>query len=191
VDSTALTTALTRIERLAALTLPRRDRDILMADLHEESSESPRGPTWRAWQTLRIAVRYHLECYHDPEDRLGIVALFAAAIALLWLVPLATGDYFPGGEAYFTDPFGRALIRFWAASHLTSAAAAGLIVGRTAIIPEHAALARWHVAVAAAATSLAWHGPSSGAVAAAVLLAAAWLGDRGRRALPDDTPVHG
>jgi hypothetical protein len=106
----------------------------------------------------------------------------------LWLIPLATADYLPGGIEYFTDVLGRAAVRFWSASHLTSAIAAGIIAGRLGLVPEHAARSRWHIAIAGAAALLAWHGPRAGALAAALLLASAWFGDRARRVYADDTP---
>jgi hypothetical protein len=188
VDTTDLTQASTALERLAALALPSRDRGVLMADLLEESrGPRPRGSLWRAVQALRIAGRYHAECYHDPDDRLKVASLLAIAVALLWLVPVATGD-FGGAATVFTDPFGRTIVRFWGASHVTSALAAGLVAGRVPLVPEHAALARWHVAFVAAAACVVLHGLPSGALAAALLLAATWLGDRGRGSQPDTSP---
>jgi hypothetical protein len=143
-------------------------------------------------QALRIGGRYHAESYHDPDDRLGIVALLAIVIGLLWMVPLATSDSALIAQTYFSDPFGRAILRFWGASHVTSALAAGLVAGRLPMVAEHAAAARWHVALAGGATSLAWHGVSSGTLAAVLLICATWLADRGRRAGTNAPPaVHG
>jgi hypothetical protein len=172
--------------------LPARDREVLMADLREESGTSGHGPIWRVVQALRIGGRYHAESYHDPDDRLGIVALLAIVIGLLWMVPLATSDSALIAQTYFSDPFGRAILRFWGASHVTSALAAGLVAGRLPMVAEHAAAARWHVALAGGATSLAWHGVSSGTLAAVLLICATWLADRGRRAGTNAPPaVHG
>lgn len=176
---------MTHLERLAARTLPPDEREWILADLREESGDgSRRGPLWRAVQSLRIAGRFHGECYHDIDDRLRIVLLLLVALGLLWGIPLATGDYFPGANPYFTDPLGQALVRFWGASHVTSAIAAGLMVGRLTMIPEHAARARWHVALAGVVACLLLHGPRTGMSAAVMLLLGTWLGDRGRRSHP-------
>lgn len=184
---------MTPIERLAARTLPPDEREWILADLREESGNgSRRGPLWRSVQSLRIAGRFHGECYHDLDDRLRIVLLLVLALALLWGIPAATGGYFPGERQFFTDPFGRAILAFWAASHVTSAIAAGLLIGRLTMVPEHAALARWHVAVAGVFACLMLHGLRTGFVAALLLVSSTWLGHLGRVSAPNDSrPASG
>lgn len=177
---------MTPIERLAARTLPPDEREWILADLREESGNGPRrGPLWRSVQSLRIAGRFHGECYHDLDDRLRIVLLLVLALALLWGIPAATGGYFPGGQQYFTDPLGRSIMAFWGASHVTSAIAAGLLIGRLTMVPEHAALARWHVAMAGVIACVLLHGFVAGCLGAILIVASTWLGDLGRRSTPD------
>jgi hypothetical protein len=177
-----VSTPLTTLERVAALALPREAREFVVADLYEESAGvAQRGGRWRAIQLLRIGCRYHAECYRDLDDRLRIASLATIVLGVLWMVTGATDSTFANGETYFSDPIARAMIRFWGASHITSALAAGLVAGRLRLIAEHAAESRWHIAMGGAVLCVAWHGGAAGVVAALCLLAATWLGDRTRR----------
>ena len=175
------------LERLAGFALPRSDRDEILADLHEEwvSSGDRRSRGWVAGQSLRIGARYHRECYRDPDDQWRIAAVLLPAAALLWIVPAATAQFF-SGAGLFTHPVMLAIVELWRASHVSSAAAAGLLVGRIAILPEHTAPARWHIVWLLAAVCIAANGLAAGPVAALVLASAAWLGDRSRRAVAKD-----
>jgi hypothetical protein len=114
------------------------------------------------------------------------------ASGLIGVIPVAGAGWAPGGRAFFTDPLGRAVVDFWGATHLTSAIATGLVVGRFTLVPPHAAHSRLHVALACGAGLLVMHGFRAGLLAALLLFAATWLGDRGRRCGYDDTtPAHG
>jgi hypothetical protein len=179
-----VSTPLTTVERIAALALPREAREFVVADLYEESAGAGRrSGRWRAIQMLRIGGRYHTECYRDLDDRLRIASLATIVLGVLWMVTAATNTTFANGETYFSDPIARAMIRFWSASHITSALAAGLAAGRIRLVAEHAAESRWHVAMGGAVVCIAWHGGAAGVVAAVCLLAATWLGDLTRKGL--------
>jgi hypothetical protein len=167
--------------RLASWTLPARDREILLADLWEESAGQPRRLRWVAGQALRLAAHLHAECYRDPGDVVRLLALLITGAALLAIVQLpgfGTAD----GTRYFTDPVTRAILAFWSASHLTSALAAGLVIGRVAL-PQHLAVGRWHVVMVLAVL----HGMAAGVTGALALAGAAVLADRARRSL-DSSP---
>jgi len=173
------------VERVAMLALPARDREFIAADLREGISAS--GAPFRSGRMLRqalgIAARFHGECYRHSDDRLRIATLLAGGMALLWVVPLATSQGSGGATEVFVDPASRLIVKVWTAAHLTSAAAAGLLVGRVTLLPEHAQLSRWHIGVALGMASMAAHGASRGVVAALLLLGAVWLGSQGRRAV--------
>ena len=175
------------LERLAAFALPRSDRDEILADLHEEwvSSGDRRSRGWVAWQSLLIGARYQRECYREPDDQWRIAAVLLSATALLWIVPAASAQLF-NGAGVFTHPVMLAIVDMWRASHLSSAAAAGLLVGRIAILPEHTGAARWHIVWLLAVACIAVNGWAAGPVAALVLVSAAWLGDRSRHAVAAD-----
>lgn len=178
---------LTVFERLAGFALPRSDRDEILADLHEEwvSSGDRRPRGWVAWQSLVIGARYQRECYREPDDQWRIAAVLLPAAALLWIVPAATAQLF-NSAGLFTQPVMLAIVDMWRPSHVSSAAAAGLLVGRIAILPEHTGAARWHIVWLLAAVCIAANGLAAGPVAALVLLSAAWLGDRSRCAVATD-----
>jgi hypothetical protein len=172
------------LERLAGFALPRGERDEILADLHEEwlSRDDSRSPGWVARQSLCIAARYQGECYRDPDDHWRIMAVLALAVALLWIVPAATVQLLNGADV-FTTPVMRAIVHLWRASHVSSSVAAGLLVGRIAILPDHTGAARWHIVSLLAAVCIATNGLAAGSVAGLALVSAAWLGDRSRRAV--------
>jgi hypothetical protein len=173
------------VVRLAARALPASDRELIVADLREESAalRPSRRAGWITRQALGIAARFQAECYRNPDDRLRIAALAVAGLALLWIVPLATSQNAGSGIEALYDPVSRAILELWRAAHLTSAAAAGLVVGRLTMLPAHTQPARWHVGVLLAISCIASHGPRAGSAAAALLLATLWLGSQGRRAV--------
>jgi len=173
----------TSLLNVAGQLLPGPERAAILADLGEESlglSPDRRG-RWVAGQALRIAGRYHLECYRDVDDRWRIVMLLGVACGLLWSVPAATTQAFEVADAVVSGAT-RALIDIWRASHLTAAVAVGLTVGRVTLVPSHGEVSRWHITLAALIVAIVLHGWARGAVAAVFLLAAALLGDRSRRA---------
>jgi hypothetical protein len=178
------------IERVVALTLLPGDRDVVLGDLREECAArgAPVRGGWLVSQCLRIAGRFHLEPYRAVVDLVGILAILLAGVILLWVVP-AVGSPPPETVTLYRDALSRAALAVWSASHLTAASAAGLLVGRASLIPEHCAPARWHVATLLAVVSAAVPGAPAPALSAALLLAAAWFGDRARRAVrPTDSP---
>jgi len=176
-------------ERAVAWLLPAGDRESVIGDLREEAAArgADGDAAWRLLAGLRIAAHFHVEPYRDAACVRGVLALSVAGLALLWIVPAATG---PGllVPDFYTDPLLRAVAAMWGRSHVTSAAAAGLLVGHLPAIPAHAARSRWHVALLLAALAFsAADGTAAAWTAALVLLGAAWLGDRGRDAARDDS----
>jgi hypothetical protein len=174
------------LQRLAGRALPERDREVILADLREESIATNADQRWVSRQALRIAARFHAECYRDPDDRLRILALATAGMALLWAVPLVTGASVTGPASALYDPVSQMVLRMWSAVHLTSGLAAGLLVGRLPLLPPHAQPARWHAGLLLAFTAVLVHGAAAGSAAALALLGALWLGIQGRRAADDD-----
>ena len=175
----------TRAARLAAWALPTRDREIILADLWEESVNQRRRGRWVAGQTLRMAAHLHLECYRDPRDAARLVALLltgAGLVAILRAVGLGPTD----GARLFTDPVTRAILAFWNASHITSALAAGLIAGRVPLAP-HLTAARWHVVAALSIMLFALHGAFAGATGSLMLAGAATLANHARRVIIRET----
>lgn len=175
------------VERLAVLALPRDRREEILGDL----AETGRSGGWRTGQALGIAACYHGECYRDADDRFRIGVLFAAAAALVWVIPEATARTF-GGPSLFTDPVTRAIVMMWQAAHVTSAVAAGLMVGRTTWLAPHTAPARLHLSLVLCAILFVVHPARSALVATAGLLLSAWVGYLARQAddsgpSPDDS----
>ena len=171
----------TRPVRLVSWILPARDREIVLADLWEESATERRRGRWVAGQAVRMAAHLHLEGYRDPRDAARLVALLlsgAGLIAIIRAIGLGPTD----GAKYFTDPVARAVLAFWSASHITSALAAGLAAGRMPLAP-HLSVARWHVVALLSLMLFAWYGLATGALGALVLAGAALLADRARLAV--------
>ena len=178
----------TLAERAVAWLLPARDRESVIGDLREEAAArgAEAGAAWQLLAGVRIAAHFHVEPYRDAACVRGVMALAVAGLALLWIVPAATG---PGLVVpdFYQNPLLRSVAAIWGRSHVTSAAAAGLLVGHLPAIPAHAARSRWHVALVLAALAFAAaDGAAAACTAALVLLAAAWLGDRGRDSARDD-----
>lgn len=167
------------VERAALRLVPTRDRDALLGDLAEEGA---RGAWRRAATVAGVGAAYQREPYRDDRARVGIILLLAAGLALLRLVPLAASglDVSPAD-----GPVWRAAAATWAHAGTIAAVAAGLVVGRAPLVPEHAACARWHVAaalaIAAAATAGGW---ASGLASAALLLVATGFAAHGRHEEP-------
>ena len=157
----------------AGVLLPAEAREAVEGDLTEEGLH----PGTMAYLIALVGVSLHVHCepYRDDGARLGVVAAFILGLLVLWAVQAAAWTGEPPLELY-RDPVSRAALVLWGASHLTSAAAAGLVVGHAPGIPPFASVARWHAAVALAA--VAWWSAPAGpySVAAAVLvLGATWL----------------
>ncbi|NUQ12278.1 MAG: hypothetical protein HUU26_08130 [Gemmatimonadaceae bacterium] len=177
----------TLAERIAGFALPRGCREEILGDL----LESGRGAGWLVRESVRIGVRYHGECYRDADDRLRIALLFALAAALVWIIPEATARTF-GGTSLFTDPVTLAIVAMWRAAHLTSAAAAGLLLGRSALVASHASPSRAHVALGLIGLLFLLHPVRTALAASAALMLAAWIGTLARRSAeggvsPDDS----
>ena len=177
---------LTRTVRLASWVLPSREREVILADLWEESAGERRRGRWVAVQAVRMAVPLHLECYRDPRDAARLLALLLCGASLLTTIhALSFGPM--DGARFFTDPITRAILAFWSASHITSALAAGFITGRVKPAP-HVSVARWQVVALLAVMLVAQYGLANGALGALVLAGAALVADRARSAT-DDQPV--
>lgn len=166
--------------RVSVLALPRARRDEILGDL----LESGRSGWGLAWESLRIAARYHGECYRDADDRFRIGVLFAATALLVWAIPEAASRTF-GATSLFTDPVTLAILAMWRAAHLTSAVASGLLVGRSPLIAPHAGPARVHVTIALVGALFLVHPGRPALLAAAALIGAAWLGHLARRSGED------
>jgi hypothetical protein len=175
-----MTLANTPLVRLAALTLPVPDREIIVADLCEESARERRSDFWVARQAIGVAGRLHLESYRDADDRWRILLLVLAAATVWFGVPQASSQLL-GGPEVFTDPIGRAIVSMWRASHLTAACAAGLLIGRADWLQIHATSARWHVSLLLAVSAFVSYGSAAGGAAAAALLGTTWLADTNRQ----------
>ena len=174
----------TRAARLASWILPARDREIVLADLWEESANERRRGRWVAGQAVRMATHLHLECYRDPRDVVRLLALLLTGAGLLTILrAIAFGP--TDGATFFTDPVARAILTFWSASHITSALAVGLVVGRVMLAP-HLSVARWHIAGLLGTMLIAQHGLARGALAGVMLVGAAMLADRARTAVVHD-----
>lgn len=171
----------TRAARLVSWMLPAHDREIVLADLWEESANERRRERWVAGQTLRMAAHLHLECYRDPRDAARLVALLLTGAGLLAMIR-AIGLGPTDGARFFSDPITRAILVFWSASQITSALAAGLVAGRMPLAP-HLSVARWHVVALLALMMFGWYGLATGALGALVLAGAAVLADRARSAV--------
>jgi hypothetical protein len=174
---------LTRTARLASWILPPRDREIILADLWEESAGERRRGRWVARQAVRMAMHFHLECYRDPGDSARLLALLlcgAGLVTTIHAISLGPMD----GARFFADPITRAILAFWSASHITSALAAGLVTGRMTLA-SHLSVARWHIVALLAVMLVAQHGLALGTVGAILLAGSAALADRARRAADD------
>ena len=164
--------------RLLSRMLPARDREVILADLWEESTHRPRRHSWIAAQTVRMAAHLHLECYRDPRDAGKLIALLLASACLV-LAIRAFGFGPDDGARYFTDPITRGILAFWSASHLTSSIATGLILGRIAL-PAHLSIARWHAVAAIGLLLVLLYAPSAAATGVATLLTVASIANRAR-----------
>jgi len=150
----------------------------VLGDLEEEGLEPG---TWRHLRALAgVALHVHGEPYRDREAR-GWLLLAAAGGLLLWsAVVAASFPPMPDLEPLW-DPVSRMALRFWSASHLTAALAAGLFVGHLPGAPQAAEAGRWHACSMVIAVA-AWQGQgvATALMAAAALLVAAWIGARAR-----------
>lgn len=164
--------------RLLSRMLPARDREVILADLLEESAHTPRRRSWMATQTVRMAAHLHLECYRDPRDAAKLIALLLASACLVFAIR-AIGFGPDDGARFFTDPITRGILAFWSASHLTSAITAGLILGRIAL-PGHISVARWHAVGAISVLLVLLYAPSTAATGVATLLGVAFLANGAR-----------
>ena len=166
------------VERIALALVPVRDREALLGDLAEEAG-TVRG---RAAGILSVGLWYQAEPWRDDRARAGILVLFAAGLALLRLLPLAAGamDFLAVDGAVW-----RGAARFWSHDLEIAATAAGLLVGRAPLVPDGVASARWHLAallaLAALLSARSW---TDGTLAAALLVAAAFVGSAARTAAP-------
>lgn len=170
------------VERAALQLVPARDRDALLGDLAEEGACG----AWRRVAAIAgVGAAYQREPYRDDRARAGILMLLAAGLALLRLVPLAASgaDMLPADGLVW-----RAAAATWGHATAIAAVAAGLVVGRAPLMPEHAASARWHVAavlaIVAAVTAGGW---ASGVAGAVLLLAAAWFAAHARCEVPPES----
>ena len=170
------------LERLVARSLPVHDRDAVLGDLIEESMalSPPRRPGWRLWATLRIVAHYQAEPYREAGQRAASVSVLATGLAVLWLVPLASSNLFVDPEI-LSKPLIRVAAMVWGASHVTSAIAAGLWVGRSSLLPERTVPTHWHLgSILVAMAFVVAPGFGAGLVAALVLGGAVWVGNQAR-----------
>ena len=169
------------LEWLLARAIPAADREAALGDLTEE--EIHHGLR-RSLALMGIAFHHHAEPYRDQSARLCVLALLVAGLTVLWAVPTAAGGSVPDPDLY-PGPIVSLLLVFWSASHITAAAASGLLVGHAPWLPSWAAHARWHVAGLLCVFSLQAAATVTGGIGAAALLSAtAWFGDRARVAEP-------
>lgn len=157
----------------AGVLLPAGARESVAGDLTEEGLR----PGTMAYLVALVGISFHVHCeaYRDEGARLGVVIAFILGLVVLWAVQAAAWPGSPSLEL-FGDPVSRGALLLWGASHLTSAVAAGLVVGHAPGIPSFAEAARWHAAVALAGVAW-WSAPEGAASVAAALLvlAAVWL----------------
>jgi hypothetical protein len=170
----------TTIERAALLLVPARDHDALLGDLNAENLRDKRA---RAWVIARVGFAFQREPYRDDRARAGILGLFLACLALLRIIPLAAG------EMSFTNLDGviwHTAAEAWSHSTVIGGIAAGLLLGRSRIIPDYAAAARWHIVlVLCVASAFTVPGLADGVLTLILLPASAALGTSARR---DSTP---
>lgn len=166
------------VDRAIAALLPRADRETILGDLLEEGDRpgSRRGLA----AVSGIVLHVHSEPYREEAVRVRMLISVVLGLALV----LAVGAAGWGAEAtldLYSDPISRLAIKLWGAPHLTSAVAAGLLVGHAPWIQRHADLTRWHTGVLLAGLSC-WVAPATGLrmVPGLLLLAAVWLGDNAR-----------
>lgn len=164
------------MRRLLAVLLPARDREAVLGDLREEFGNG-RASGFRMLVALAaIVARRQAEPYRDEGHRRGAAALVAIAVGLVWAIHAADwpGSRPPPGY----DPVSRLVLEFWAAPHLSSALAAGLVVGRLEL-REVAATGpmRRHAAFLLAALLLVTSpSTATGGLAAALCVVAAEFG---------------
>ncbi len=177
----------TWLVRVIGGVLPAHEYDVVLGDLREESRMLPLGvrSRWIAREALCIALRYHVECYRDADDRRRIVILAGLACGLLWSVPVATHQAMVAADAFVSTTM-HAVMTIWQAPHVTSAIAAGLMIGRMPLVASHVDVSRWHVVAVAMVAVVALHGWVNGGIAAGFVWAATWLGDHGRHAVASE-----
>lgn len=164
------------IRHLLAVLLPARDREAVLGDLREEFGHGRASSLRILFALAAIVARRQAEPYRDEGHRRGAAALVALAVGLVWAVHAVgwPGARLPPGY----DPVSRLVLEFWAAPHLSSALAAGLVVGRlelqgvaaTGPIRRHAAF------LLAAMLLVTSPSTATGGLAAALCVAAAEFG---------------
>lgn len=162
---------------IARLGLPPESRDEVLGDLTEEGL----GPGLRGHvrALTGVALYVQLEPYRDPSVRLWCVGALGGALLLWWAV-LSAGFGVSPEDLSLWDPLSRGLLRFWSASHVTAALAAGLLLGYLPG-PESVGPARAHgvfllALVAAGHAAVGWGALAGGAA----LMGAACLGSHAR-----------
>lgn len=167
--------------------LPEAAREPVLGDLAEEGLEA--GTPRHLAAVLGLAVHIHLEPYRDEDARLTVASLTLAGLALVWIVRAASWRGEPPLEL-FEHPLSRAALHVWTATHFTSSAAAGLVLGHAPWIPGFAEPARWHGVLFVALLAGWVPAPASWSPAPALLLIlSAWLGRRARREMEPGRPV--
>ena len=166
-----------RIARLVALGLPARVREEVTGDLAEEALLP--GTAGHLRGLAGVVLHVQIEPYRDGGARLWFVAALAGALAL-WTAVTAAGFGVLPELAPLWDPVSRLVLRFWSASHVTAALAAGLVLGHLPG-PTSVGPARAHAIVLMAGLA-GWHGGLgwAGGLAVAAVLSAGWIGSRAR-----------
>lgn len=163
---------------LARGLLPEGAREPVLGDLAEEGLHA--GTLPHAVALVGLAAHVHVEPWRDEGARLALVALTLAGLGLVWAVRASAWPADPPLDL-FLDPVSRGALRLWAQPHLTSAAAAGLLMGHAAWIPSFAEPARWQAVLLVAGLAGSIPAGSSWSAAPTILLMfCAWLGGRAR-----------
>jgi hypothetical protein len=153
--------------RLALLGVPRHLRESILGDVLEQRG----GPA----DALALALHFQAEPYRERADRARVLLLAVAGAGIVWIVPMAAQALL-AQAVVFTDAFSRAALGVWAAPHAVAAAACGLLVGGSSLVPAHADAARAHVvALLVPLAAVLASGAAQGLLAAALLPTAAGL----------------
>ncbi|NNM34989.1 MAG: hypothetical protein HKO53_18065 [Gemmatimonadetes bacterium] len=162
---------------VALLGLAPATRDEVTGDLVEDGL--PPGTVGHLLGLTGVVLHVQAEPYRDPGARLWVVGTLGAA-TLLWAAVTAAGFEVRPEFLMLWDPLSRGALRFWGASHVTAGLAAGLVLGQMpgapSVRPTRAHAVLLVAAVAAYQGGAGW----DGTVAAACVVAAAWIGSRAR-----------
>ena len=162
---------------ITGLGLPPTAQDEVTGDLEEEGF-SP-GSVGYLKALTGVVLHVQVEPYRDPGARLWFMGALVSAL-LLWSAVITAGFAVQPEILPLWDPVSQGIIRFWSASHVTAALAAGLVVGS---LPGGGSVgpARTHAlillsGIAAYESGIGWEGVA----AAASVLGSGWMGSRAR-----------